>query len=122
MNNDQALREHVLYLLRGGGAHANFESAAKGLPADLRGKRPKGAAHSPWEILEHMRIGQSDILEFSRDAQHVSPEWPGGYWPKTPAPPNAAAWTRSVRAFAADLEALYVSAIGNCHPTSIRSR
>ena len=106
MNNDQALREHVLYLLRGGGAHANFESAAKGLPADLRGKRPKGAAHSPWEILEHMRIGQSDILEFSRDAQHVSPEWPGGYWPKTPAPPNAAAWTRSVRAFAADLEAL----------------
>ena len=106
MNNDQALREHVLYLLRGGGAHANFESAAKGLPADLRGKRPKGAAHSPWEILEHMRIGQSDILEFSRDAQHVSPEWPGGYWPKTPAPPNAAAWTRSARAFAADLEAL----------------
>ena len=106
MNNDQALREHVLYLLRGGGAHANFESAVKGLPADLRGKRPKGAAHSPWEILEHMRIGQSDILEFSRDAQHVSPEWPGGYWPKTPAPPNAAAWTRSVRAFAADLEAL----------------
>jgi len=106
MNNDQALREQVLYLLRGGGAHANFESAVKGLPADLRGKRPKGAAHSPWEILEHMRIGQSDILEFSRDAQHVSPEWPGGYWPKTPAPPNAAAWTRSVRAFAADLEAL----------------
>src|SRR6516164_5133306 len=106
MKEDQSLREHVLYLLRGGGAHANFESAAKGLPADLRGKRPKGAAHSPWEILEHMRIGQSDILEFSRDAQHVSPEWPGGYWPKTPAPPNAAAWTRSVRAFAADLEAL----------------
>ena len=106
MDNDQALREHVLYLLRGGGAHVNFESAIKGLPADLRGKRPKGASHSPWEILEHMRLAQSDILEFSRDAKHVSPEWPAGYWPKAPAPPSAAAWTRSVRSFGADLEAM----------------
>lgn len=106
MDNDQALREHVLYLLRGGGAHVNFESAIKGLPADLRGKRPKGASHSPWEILEHMRLAQSDILEFSRDAKHVSPEWPAGYWPKVPAPSSAAAWTRSVRSFGADLEAM----------------
>jgi hypothetical protein len=106
MKNDQALREHVLYLLRGGGAHVNFESAIKGLPADLRGKRPKGASHSPWEILEHMRLAQSDILEFSRDAKHVSPEWPAGYWPKAPAPPSAAAWTRSVRSFGTDLEAM----------------
>jgi hypothetical protein len=78
MKDDQALREHLLYLLRGGGAHANFETAVKGLPADLRGKRPKGAEHSPWEILEHMRLAQWDILEFSRDAKHVSPEWPEG--------------------------------------------
>jgi hypothetical protein len=106
MKEDQSLREHVLYLLRGGGAHVNFESAIKGLPADLRGKRPKGASHSPWEILEHVRIAQSDILEFSRDGEHVSPEWPAGYWPKTPAPPSAAAWTRSVRSFNADLEAM----------------
>ena len=106
MDNDQALREHVLYLLRGGGAHVNFESGIKGLPADLRGKRPKGASHSPWEILEHMRLAQSDILEFSRDAKHVSPEWPAGYWPKAPAPSSAAAWTRSVRSFGADLEAM----------------
>jgi hypothetical protein len=106
MNNDQALREHVIFLLRGGGAHVSFESAIKGLPADLRGKRPKGASHSPWEILEHMRIAQADILEFSRDAKHVSPEWPAGYWPKTPAPPSAAAWNRTVRSFGADLEAM----------------
>ena len=106
MSEDQSLREHVLYLLRGGGAHAHFENAVKGLPVALRGKRPKGAEHSPWEILEHMRLAQSDILEFSRDAKHVSPEWPGGYWPKTPAPPSTAAWTRSVRALQADLEAM----------------
>ena len=106
MKDDQSLREHVLYLLRGGGAHASFEAAIKGLSADLRGKRPKGAEHSPWEILEHMRIAQSDILEFSRDAKHISPQWPAGYWPKTPAPPSAAAWTRTVRAFSADLESM----------------
>jgi len=106
MNGDQALREHVVYLLRGGGAHAGFEAAIKGLPAELRGKRPKGASHSAWEILEHMRIAQWDILEFSRDAKHLSPEWPAGYWPKTATPPSVSAWTRSVRAFSADLEAM----------------
>jgi hypothetical protein len=104
MAEDQSLREHVLYLLRGGGAHAHFDAVVKGLPAALWGKRPRGAEHSPWEILEHLRLAQSDILEFSRDPKHASPEWPEGYWPKTPAPPNAAAWTRSVRAFQADLE------------------
>ena len=75
-------------LLEGGHAHVTFEAAVKDLPAALRGKRPKGAEHSPWEILEHMRIAQWDILEFSRDPKHVSPEWPGGYWPKTKTPPN----------------------------------
>lgn len=104
--NDKAVREHVLYLLRGGGAHANFEAAIKGLPANLRGKRPKGAEHSAWEILEHLRLAQWDILEFSRDAKHVSPKWPEGYWPKSAAPPSAAAWAKSVRAFRSDLEAM----------------
>jgi len=106
MENDKPVREHVLKLLEGGQAHATFEAAIKGLPAALRGKRPKGAEHSPWEILEHMRIAQSDILEFSRDANHVSPEWPSGYWPKSPKPPNDKAWAKSVRAFHADLEAM----------------
>lgn len=106
MANDNALREHVLYLLKEGGAHVNFESAIKGLPVALRGKRAKGAGHSPWEILEHMRIAQWDILEFCKDPKHVSPEWPAGYWPETPAPPNDRAWNKSVRAFRADFESL----------------
>lgn len=106
MASDQPVREHVLKLLEGGQAHTTFEAAVKGLPAALRGKRPKGAEHSPWEILEHLRIAQHDILEFSRDAKHVSPAWPSGYWPKSKTPPNDKAWAKSVRAFAADLEAM----------------
>jgi hypothetical protein len=106
MTNEHALREHVLYVLRGGGAHVDFEAAIKGLPSELRGKRPKGISHSPWEILEHMRLAQWDILEFSRDPKHVSPKWPDGYWPGHPVPPSANAWVRSVRAFRADLEAM----------------
>jgi len=104
--NEKALREHLLYLLNGGGAHAGFDAAIKGLPVALQGTTPKGAEHSPWEILEHMRLAQHDILEFSRNPKHVSPEWPSGYWPKTPAPPNGTAWNKSVKAFHADLKAM----------------
>jgi hypothetical protein len=106
MANDKPVREHVVKLLEGGHAHVTFEAAVKGIPAALRGKRPKGVEHSPWEILEHMRIAQRDILEFSVDAKHVSPEWPSGYWPKTKTPPNDKAWSKSVRAFTADLESM----------------
>jgi hypothetical protein len=102
----KALREHVLYLLKGGGAHANFDAATAGIPAALRGRRPKGAAHSPWEILEHMRIAQWDILEFSRNAKHVSPAWPEGCWPANPAPPRPTAWQESIKAFRRDLKAM----------------
>ena len=104
--NDKALRQHLLGLLNGGNAHADFSTALQGLPVALRGKRPKGAQHSPWEILEHMRLAQWDILEFSRDSKHTSPDWPGGYWPKTQAPPTATAWSRSVKGFQADLKAM----------------
>ena len=106
MRNDKSLREHRLYLLKGDGAHADFEAAVKDLPADLRGKRPKGAAHSAWEILEHMRIAQWDILEFTRNAKHVSPEFPGGYWPNAQAPPNEKIWDKTVEAFRSDLRAM----------------
>jgi len=106
MKNDHALRQHLLSLLKGGGAHVDFETAIKNLPARLRGKRPKGAAHSSWEVLEHMRLGQWDILQFTRDASHVSPKWPAGYWPRTPAPPNAKAWSKSVNSFRADMKAM----------------
>jgi hypothetical protein len=103
---DRALREHVVYLLRGGGAHVDLDHAIRGLSAGLRGKRAAGIPFTPWQLLEHLRLAQWDILEFSRNARHVSPKWPEGYWPKASAPPSAAAWTRSVRLFRKDLAAL----------------
>ena len=99
---DQLLREHVVYLLDGGGAHAKFDDVVKDSPAKLRGQRPVGLPHSPWMLLEHMRLAQLDILEFSRDPKHESPEWPEGYWPKTPAPPSASAWETSIKNFRKD--------------------
>jgi len=106
MANDAALRAHLVSLLKGGGAHLTFDAAVKDLPVTLRGKRPRGSEHSPWEVLEHMRIAQWDILEFSYNSKHVSPEFPAGYWPRKPAPPNAQAWTKSVNAFRRDLKAM----------------
>ncbi len=106
MAKDTVLREHLISLLTAGNAHATFDDAVKDMPADLRGKRPKGAEHSPWQILEHLRIAQGDILEFSRDAKHKSPKWPEEYWPKSPAPPDEKAWDKSVRAFRKDLKSL----------------
>jgi hypothetical protein len=103
---NESLREHLLSLLRGGGAHAAFDKAVGHLPAELRGAKPEGAPYSAWELLEHMRIAQWDILEFSRNPKHVSPEWPAGYWPKSAAPPDDGAWDKSVKQFRADLEAM----------------
>lgn len=103
-NHDTVLRQHLLDLLTGSNAHADFEAAIKDLPANLRGKRPTGADHSPWELLEHLRIAQWDILEFSRDAKHKSPDWPSGYWPSSPNPPDEKAWDKSVRAFRKNLK------------------
>jgi hypothetical protein len=105
-NGDAALREHVLELLTGGHAHATFEQAVKNLPVELKGKVPNGAEHSPWQLLEHLRIAQRDILEFSRNATHQSPKWPEGYWPKEKAPADEKDWDKSVRAFKKDLKEL----------------
>ena len=102
--SDAALREHLVNLLTAGNAHATFDDAVKDVPPELRGKTPKGAEHSPWELLEHLRIAQWDILEFSRNAKHASPKWPEGYWPKTKAPADEKAWDKSVRAFRKDLK------------------
>jgi hypothetical protein len=104
MANDASLREHVVNLLTGGHAHATFEQAVKGLPAELRGKTPKGAEHSPWQLLEHLRIAQWDILEFSRNPEHKSPKWPEAYWPEKKAPADEKAWDKSVRGFRKDLK------------------
>ena len=102
----KSLPEHLVELLNGGHAHVDFESAVRNWPATLQGKKPEGAAHTPWEVLEHMRIAQWDILEFTRNPKHVSPEFPAGYWPKMPAPPDNKAWNKSVAAFRADLKAM----------------
>jgi len=100
--HDKSLREHLIYLLSGGGAHARFEDVVKGLPEKLRGLKPAGLPHSAWMLLEHMRLAQWDILEFSRNAKHVSPPWPEGYWPKSEASPSPGAWDKSVRQFRKD--------------------
>jgi hypothetical protein len=106
MDKDKTLREQLLALLRGGNAHLDFEAAIADLPAELRGAKPPGVPHTPWRLLEHLRIAQWDILEFSRNPAHVSPSFPAGYWPEGDAPPNAAAWDKSVKAFRADLKAM----------------
>ena len=106
IEKDQALREHLLYLLRGGGAHLGFDEVIADWPAKLRGVKPPGAQHTGWQLLEHMRIAQWDILEFSRNAKHVSPEFPAGYWPATETPPEKGAWEKSLAAFRADLKAM----------------
>ncbi len=106
MSTEQALRDHLLYLLRGGGAHLDFEAAIADLPEELRGTKPAGVPHTPWRLVEHMRIAQWDVLEFSRNPQHVSPKFPDGYWPQSDAPADADAWERSVAAFRADLQAM----------------
>ena len=104
--NDQAVREHVLYLLRGGGAHLNFDQAIADLPRDLRGAKVEGVSHTPWRLLEHMRICQWDILEFSRNAKHASPDFPAGYWPESDEPPDEESWEKSINAFRVDLQAM----------------
>jgi hypothetical protein len=105
-DHDKALRKQLVELLTGGQAHAKFEEAVADLPAKLRGQKPKGMPHSPWMLLEHLRITQEDILDFSRDPKYVAPKWPEGYWPKTVAPPNASAWNKSIAAFHKDVKAM----------------
>jgi len=104
--NSKQLREHLLYLLNGGGAHARFDDVVKNWPEDLRGTKPNGLPHSAWMLVDHLRLAQWDILEFSRNSKHKSPEWPKGYWPKTEAPPSAAAWNKSVQQFRKDLKSM----------------
>ena len=106
MAESDALRQHLLDLLRGRNAHADFDTVVADFPSRMRGVKPPGAPHTAWQLLEHMRIAQSDILEFSRDAKHKSPPWPEGYWPKTEAPPSAASWNNSLRSFRADLKSM----------------
>lgn len=106
MRNDQMLRDHLLNLLSHRGAHCTFDDAIKNLPASLRGQRPEELPYSPWELLEHIRFAQADILAFCRDPDYEEPAWPDDYWPDEQAPPSESAWAESVRQFRSDLNAM----------------
>jgi hypothetical protein len=103
---DQSLRDHLLYLLRDGGAHAGFDAAIGDWPIQLAGLKVTNFPHTAWMLLEHLRMAQLDILEFSRNPKHVSPAWPDGYWPKSEVPPSEKAWKASMAAFMKDLRAM----------------
>lgn len=105
-DKDKALREHLVYLLREGGAHIGFEDAIKDFPIALINRKAAGTSYTPWQLLEHMRIAQWDILEFSRSASHTSPKWPEGYWPDKSVEADEDAWSKSVEAFRSDLRAM----------------
>jgi DinB superfamily len=105
-DHDSSLRRHLVELLKGGSAHARFEEAIAGIPAKLRGRKPVGLPHSAWMLLEHMRIAQRDILEFSRNRKHISPDWPKGYWPRSHVPSSVAAWNTSIKKFRQDLKTM----------------
>ncbi|MGC4049528.1 MAG: DinB family protein [Paludibaculum sp.] len=103
------LRTHVIELMKLRGAHADFDSAIAGFDPGLRGAKPPGAPHTAWQLLEHMRIAQHDILDFSRNPDYKEPHWPDDYWPPSELPPDPEAWDRSCEQFrkdAADMEAL----------------
>ncbi|HXZ39777.1 MAG TPA: DinB family protein [Terriglobales bacterium] len=104
MDSDKSLRQHLIDLLQGGNAHVKFDDVIADFPAALRGQKAANLPHSAWMLLEHMRIAQWDILEFSRDRNHKSPDWPKGYWPAKDEPPSAAQWNARIRQFRADLK------------------
>ncbi|HEY6046411.1 MAG TPA: DinB family protein [Pyrinomonadaceae bacterium] len=103
-SNDQPLRDHLFYLLRGEGAHISFEDLIADFPVEECGERIDGLPYTAWQVLEHMRIAQWDILEFSRDGKHVSPKWPEGYWPAPDDAGNEALWHQSAAKFCDDLK------------------
>jgi uncharacterized damage-inducible protein DinB len=106
MSSNDPLRQHLVRLLDWQDAHVNFDAAIDKLPAKLPGVRPPGLAHSAWDLLEHLRIVQHDVLDFCRNPNYQEMSWPADYWPPAPAPPSARAWAASVTAFHDDLAAL----------------
>ena len=99
----KTLRNHLVEMLKGGSAHITFDDAIKGLPVSLRGTQAGNSPHTAWRLVEHLRIAQWDILEFSRNPKHESPPWPKGYWPEGDQPPGSGAWDKAVKQFKRDL-------------------
>ena len=103
LSADADLRSHLIALLEGGGAHITFADALKDFPTERAGIRPEGSPHSAWELLEHLRIAQADIVLFSASKDYVERKWPDGYWPSSPAPANRREWDASVESVNKDL-------------------
>jgi len=106
--DQEPIRRHVLALLRSEGAHADFNAVIEDFPAPLQGRQRDDLPYTAWQLLEHLRIAQWDIVEFSRRPDHSWPEWPAGYWPRETAPPHPAAWEESLAAFRAGLAEMQV--------------
>jgi DinB superfamily len=103
---DKALREQLKDVLTWQDAHADWKTVLADLPVEKRGEKAAGLPHTLWELLEHARITQRDILDFCTNPKYKALEWPVGYWPKTPAPPDESAWDKTIRAFVADTQAM----------------
>jgi hypothetical protein len=106
MQADQLMRDQLLALLRGGQAHMEFDHAVAGFPPEYMNRTPPNVPYTPWHLLEHLRLTQWDILEFIRNPDHVSPDWPAGYWPAPQAQADEAQWQQTITAFRTDLKAL----------------
>ena len=105
-NNEKILRDYIARMLNWQDAHVNLEKAVEDFPPDLRGKKPEGASHSAWQLLEHIRLAQWDILDFIKNLDYEELNWPDDYWPKDPAPPDDFAWDKSIKSFKSDLNEL----------------
>lgn len=103
-DHEKALRDQIIYVLEGGGAHLDFNKAIGGLPKGLRGAKPPNVPHTPWRLLEHMRIAQQDIIDFCTNPGYEEREWPAAYWPKGDGPDNDEQWNGSVDDFQRDLK------------------
>jgi hypothetical protein len=106
MEENVKLREQIVFHLSGRGAHIDFDAAVEEMPFDLTGKKVANLAHTAWQLVYHLQIAQHDILEFCRNAAHVSPEYPSGYWPEDPAPSSETLWQDTIASFRTDLKAM----------------
>ena len=107
----EGLREQLARLLDWHDAHADFDTAIDGLPPALRGRVPEGLPYSPWQLVEHLRLAQHDILDFCRNPEYEEMSWPADYWPSEAEPPSARAWDESIAAYRRDREALRALAL-----------
>ena len=106
MSDDKELRKQVVDLLSGGNAHMGFKETVAGFPMAEINTFPPNVTYTPWHLMEHIRIAQSDILEFVRQPGHVSPEWPAGYWPDNAEKTDAGGWQRTIEGIQVDLETM----------------